>query len=102
MVVDPSEKELLRGQLDQLTDVLARPEEVHQAWDLGDRDPLEEEHLDELPDQPEHQPLLTLARVECVTVNTNDDTTDGFGRIDGKCQVLVLLKKTLFTLYIVF
>ena len=85
MKVDPSEEKLLWRQLHQLTDILARPEEVNEAWDLGYGDPLEEEHLDQLPDQPQHQPLLTLARVESVTVNSNDDTTNSFGRVDGKC-----------------
>ena len=54
-------------------------EEIHQARHLTDGNTLKEEHLDELPDQPQHQPLLALAGVEGVTVDADDDTADGLG-----------------------
>ena len=48
----------------------------HQLLDLADGDLLEEIHLDELPDQAQHQPLLALAGVEGVTVDADDDAAD--------------------------
>ena len=74
LMVDPSEEDLLWRHLHQVSQSLALPEEVDQAGDLADGDLLEQVHLDQLPDQPQHQPLLTLARVESVTVNTNHNT----------------------------
>ena len=46
---------------------------------MTDGNTFEEEHLDQLPDQPQHQPLLALAGVESVTVDPDDDTADGLG-----------------------
>ena len=62
---------------------------------MTDGDLLEEEHLDELPDQAQHQPLLALAGVESVTVDADDNTADSLGRVDGQRQVLVLLHREL-------
>ena len=66
-------------------------EEINQAGHLTDGNTLEEIHLDQLPDQPQHQPLLALAGVEGVAVDADDDTADGLGGVDGQGQVLVLL-----------
>ena len=78
-MVDPAQKDFLRRHLHQVGQRLALPQEVDQAGDLADGDLLEEIHLDELPDQPQHQPLLALAGVEGVTVDADDDTADGLG-----------------------
>ena len=94
--IDPSEKKLFWRQFDEFIDVLAISEQVDKTGDLGDVDPLEQIHLDELPDQAQPQPLLTLAGVERVTVNTNDNTPNGLGRVNGQCQVLMLLEEQFF------
>ena len=78
-MVDPSLEKLLWRQLEKLVDVLALHEEVDEAGHLGDCDLLEEVHLDELPDQPQYQPLLALGGVERVTVDPDDDTADSLG-----------------------
>ena len=78
-MVDPAQKDFLRRHLHQVGQRLALPQEVDQAGDLADGDLLEEIHLDKLPDQPQHQPLLALAGVEGVTVDADDDTADGLG-----------------------
>ena len=90
-MVDPAQKNFLRRHLHQVGQSLAVPEEVDQARDLADGDLLEEIHLDQLPDQAKHQPLLALAGVQGVTVDPDDDTADGLGGVDGQGQVLVLL-----------
>ena len=90
--VCPSEKQLLGGQFHQFADILPWSEEVDEARHVGHGDPLEEVHLDELPHQPQHQPLLPLARVEGVTVDADHHAADGLGRVDGQGQVLVLLQ----------
>ena len=46
---------------------------------MTDGNTFEEEHLDQLPDQPQHQPFLALAGVESVTVDPDDDAADGLG-----------------------
>ena len=92
MKVDPSEEKLLWRQLHQLTNILAWPEEVNKAWDLGYGDPFEEEHLDELPDHPEQQPLLTLLGVNVVSIYSHHNTPNGLCGVDGQSQVLMLLK----------
>ena len=66
-------------------------EEVDQTGHLTDGNTFEEIHLDELPHQSQHQPLLALAGVEGVAVDPDDDTADGLGGVDGQGQVLVLL-----------
>ena len=78
-MVDPPEEDFLRRHLHQVGQRLALPQEVDQAGDLADGDLLEEIHLDELPHQAQHQPLLALAGVEAVTVDTDDDTADRLG-----------------------
>ena len=70
-------------------------EEVDQAGHLTDGDALEEEHLDELPDQAQHQPFLALAGVESVAVNPDHYAADRLGGVDGQGQVLVLLEQKL-------
>ena len=69
-------EKLLWRQLEKLVDVLALHEEVDEAGHLGDCDLLEEVHLDELPHQAEHKPLLPLAGVESVAVNTDHNAPD--------------------------
>lgn len=80
LVVNPSLKEVLWRQLEEVINVLAWQEEVDEAGHLGDGDLLEEVHLDELPHHAQHQVLLTLARVERVAVNTNHNTADSLGK----------------------
>ena len=78
-MVDPAEQNFFRGHLHQVGQSLALPQEVDQAGHLADGDLLEEIHLDQLPDQPQHQPFLALAGVESVTVDPDDDTADSLG-----------------------
>ena len=78
-MVHPAEQNFFRRHLHQVGQSLAVPEQVDQAGDLADGDLLEEIHLDELPHQAQHQPLLALAGVEGVTVDADDDTADGLG-----------------------
>ena len=79
LMVHPAEQNFFRRHLHQVGQGLAVLEQVDQAGDLADGDLLEEIHLDELPDQAQHQPLLALAGVEGVTVDADDDAADGLG-----------------------
>ena len=90
-MVDPAQKNFLRRHLHQVSQSLVVPQEVDQPRDLADGDLLEEIHLDELPDQAQHQPLLALAGVQGVTVDPDDNTANSLGGVDGQRQVLVLL-----------
>ena len=91
-MVDPSQQNLLWRHLHEVLERLPGPQEVDQPRHLADGDLLEEVHLDELPHQPQHQPLLPLAGVEGVAVYADDHAADGLGRVDGQGQVLVLLQ----------
>ena len=78
-MVDPSEQNLLRRHLHEVLESLPGPQEVDEPRHLADGDLLEEVHLDQLPHQAQHQPLLALAGVESVTVDPDDDTADSLG-----------------------
>lgn len=60
LMIHPSNQQLFRGQLHQFLYVLPLLQEVDEPGHCCDGDLLEQVHLDELPQQSQDQPFLTL------------------------------------------
>ena len=113
-MIHPSNQQLFRGQLHQLLYVLPLLQEVDEPRHCGDGDLLEQVHLDELPQQAQYQPFLTLhiilsyhtvqiilifylTRVKSVTVTPNNHTPYSLGRGYTQGQVLMLLHRIYYS-----
>ena len=113
-MIHPSNQQLFRGQFHQLLYVLPLLQEVDEPRHCGDGDLLEQVHLDELPQQAQYQPFLTLhiilsyhavqiilifylARVKSVTVTPNNHTPYSLGRGYTQGQVLMLLHRIYYS-----
>lgn len=94
MVVEPTQQDLLGGQLQQVVNVLAGFEQAEQFRVIVQRDLGHETNAHYLPNETEDQVLASLHNV--ARANVDDRAADSLGGIDGQVVVLGHLKRVQF------